>query len=292
LYAWWRGAAEALGLALGLAVYLYLPLRAAAHPPVNWGDPHSWEGFWWVVSGAPYRTLAFGLSPTQLGGRASAWAALLLRQFGVAGVALGFAGLLYGAPADRRFLLLTALAAGGWSLFALAYDTADSSAYLIPVYLIFAVWIGLGTHAALMWLSERRARLAAPLALALALALLYQAPGTAAEVDASRDRRASVFAQAALAAAPPQAILLTSGDRDTFSLWYYHYALGTRPDVAVVVEPLLDFAWYRVNLRAVYPRLRLPDGRGDGWRGALAAHNGGIPLCRAHPDGPVPLVCD
>ena len=27
------------GLVLGLAIYITLPLRAVAHPPVNWGNP-------------------------------------------------------------------------------------------------------------------------------------------------------------------------------------------------------------------------------------------------------------
>jgi hypothetical protein len=33
---------------LGLSVYLYLPLRAAQHPPINWGDPHTGSGFTWL----------------------------------------------------------------------------------------------------------------------------------------------------------------------------------------------------------------------------------------------------
>lgn len=34
---------------LGLLPYLYLPWKAAQHPPINWGDPSSWERFFWVV---------------------------------------------------------------------------------------------------------------------------------------------------------------------------------------------------------------------------------------------------
>lgn len=30
----------------GLAVYLYLPVRAAMQPDLNWGDPSTWQGFW------------------------------------------------------------------------------------------------------------------------------------------------------------------------------------------------------------------------------------------------------
>ncbi len=34
----------------GLAVYLYLPIRAAMHPGLNWGDPSTWQGFWDTVT--------------------------------------------------------------------------------------------------------------------------------------------------------------------------------------------------------------------------------------------------
>ncbi len=34
---------------LGASAYLYLPIRAAAHPILNWGDPSDWAGFMWVV---------------------------------------------------------------------------------------------------------------------------------------------------------------------------------------------------------------------------------------------------
>jgi hypothetical protein len=38
-------------MAVGLLVYLILPLRAASHPPVNWGNPATAGGFLWLVSG-------------------------------------------------------------------------------------------------------------------------------------------------------------------------------------------------------------------------------------------------
>ncbi len=39
---------------LGLSVFLYLPIRAAQHPLLNWGDPSHWRNFWRVVTRADY----------------------------------------------------------------------------------------------------------------------------------------------------------------------------------------------------------------------------------------------
>ncbi len=42
------------GVAVGLLSYLILPLRAAAHPAVNWGDSVTVDRFLWLVTGRLY----------------------------------------------------------------------------------------------------------------------------------------------------------------------------------------------------------------------------------------------
>jgi hypothetical protein len=112
------------------------------------------------------------------------------------------------------------------------------------------------------------------------------------EVDASQDQRAIAFATRALAAAPRGAIVVTTSDRDTFALWYYHYALSRRPDIVVVVEPLLAFDWYRDNLRAVYPTLRLPARTDTTWIEAIAIANPTLgPICRTDTNREDALTC-
>ncbi|HWE63651.1 MAG TPA: DUF2723 domain-containing protein, partial [Chloroflexota bacterium] len=50
---WLRAVAA---LVPGLSLYAYLPIRAMAHPPLNWGDPQTPGQFLWEVSGAQYRS--------------------------------------------------------------------------------------------------------------------------------------------------------------------------------------------------------------------------------------------
>lgn len=287
-----RVAARLPWVGLGLLVYLYLPLCAATQPPINWGGPTSLAGFWWTVSGAPYRRLAFGLSGELLLQRALAWGGLLVAQFGPAGVALGVGGLLYGGGGRRRLLYASALIAAGSSLFALAYATEDAYAYLLPAYVLFAIWLGCGCAVLLAALGRSRfARLAPVAALVCAALLIAPAPATAARVDARHDGRAMAFAETVLAAAPPGAIIVTAGDRDSFALWYAHYALGRRPDIAIAVDGLLEAPWYRANLRATYPWLHLPESLPEHWAIALADINPGTPVCLTRLDAPEPLIC-
>ena len=49
-----------LFLALGLSVYLLLPLRAAQNPPINWGNPATLQQFIWVVTRQGYSAVERG----------------------------------------------------------------------------------------------------------------------------------------------------------------------------------------------------------------------------------------
>jgi len=281
-----------LSIAPGLLVYLYLPVAAAAHPPVNWGAPDTWEGFWWVISGTIYRELPFGLPAQLLYGRVTAWAALLREQFGLLGLGVGLFGMLYGAAERRRFVRITIGLAIVYSIFAITYNTADSYAYLIPAYLIFAVWIGIGLIKLTEIIASRYRAVALVLAMIMLAALVWSARVNISHVDASRDTRAADFAQVVLAQAPHRAIIMTEGDRDTFALWYYHYAVGERPDIVVLSRSLLEQRWYRENLRAVYPALRVPERLTTSWATALATANPTLgPICRTYRDGRPELTC-
>jgi hypothetical protein len=124
-------------------------------------------------------------------------------------------------------------------------------------------------------------------------ALLLPAAQTASAVDASDDRRAIEFARVALAQAPPEAVVVTFEDRDTFALWYDHFALRRRPDLAVVAEPLLVHEWYRRTLRATYPWLAVADSAPSGGSFGLARADGAsLTVCRAVLEAPTGLACD
>jgi hypothetical protein len=133
------------GLALGLSAYLYLPLRAAAHPAANWGDPETLARFLWTATAEPYRGLIFGLSGASLATRVSTVASLLSQQFGWIGLALGLAGIWVAAREHRPFLAFSAIVFVGLTAYSASYNSRDSYVYLIPSYQVMAVWLALGT---------------------------------------------------------------------------------------------------------------------------------------------------
>ena len=254
----------AIGLFLaGLTIYAYLPLAAAHRPPVNWGDPRTWKGFLWVISGEQYQAFVFGLKPDEFLPRLGNWALLLGNQFGWWGLLLALIGIGSWWRRDRLFVAF----AFAWMLplgiYAFFYDTGDSYVYLLPAVMLLALFWGEGAryllhlarHLRPVW---QRTVLVVILLLPLASLALHWKGN-----DLSRDWQAHAYAFQALESADPGSLIVVRGDRSTFSLWYGLYAEGLRPDVTVVNGPMLAFIWYRNHIRHLHPDLILEDPTGS-----------------------------
>ncbi len=249
--------ARCLGFLGGLSLYLLLPLRAAGAPPVNWGNPVSLEGFFWLVSGRLYSNYLFSLSFFEIIQRFRGFAGLLLEQYTLPGVLLGLYGL-FALPS--RFLRLTTLwIAGVFLFFSVFYGSFDSQVNLLAVWLVFAIWLAFGLQD-LFELLQAYPRFQTAGSVLLLAALLLRLPVTFRAVDVSHDFRARDFINQAFDNLPPQAIVFIEGDEQIFSLWYAQFGLQQRPDLVLVATGLLPQPWYRENLSKTYPGLNLPPG--------------------------------
>jgi hypothetical protein len=269
-------AKRVLACVLGISAYLLLPLHAISHPPVNWGNPVTPESFWWLVSGRLYATYPFGISPTDAALRLRAFAALLLEQFSLPGVLIGVYGLFSRLP--RRILLTSLWIFVAFASFAIVYGSYDSQVYLIPAYIAFTIWLAYGVQDVLHALSARSPQLAQVAAILIIIGLILRVPFVLPTVDASRDRRAEQFGAQFVASAPRGALIFASGDEAVFALWYFHYALGQRPDVAVIADDLLVYPWYVETLAHTYPSLRISRAMGAS-RFEIIANNPDHPIC-------------
>lgn len=285
---WGDLALQVCAALLGLGVYLYLPLAARAYPPVNWGNPQTWAGFTWLVSGAPYQGLLFHAPLIKWADRVSAWARIWLEQVSLIGVFLAGIGSM-SLPRSRRDMGFTL----GWiffafSIFSMGYNTVDSNLYLIPAGLMFAAWLGLGVGQVInfhwKWLP-----IGTLMTVSLLGFLLVKIPQSYHQVDPRTDMKAADFAEDYLNNVPKDSLLIASTDADIFSLWYYHDGLGWRPDVHVVALPLTQFVWYQQTLAHNEPGLNLPsvddrDPRNSAWGDAIPALNLDLSVCRSQWD--------
>ena len=70
------------------------------------------------------------------------------------------------------------------------------------------------------------------------------------KVDAAHDLRAEQFGSHAMEIIPQNAIVFADGDQAIFALWYFHFALKQRPDIAILVPDLLQADWYVKTIRS------------------------------------------
>jgi hypothetical protein len=269
----------------GLAVYLYAPIASVQRPPLNWGHPHTPGGFWWMISGSIYRDYAFGIENRLLPGRIATWADFFLSQYSLVGLWLGLAGAYVLGQRFRRFTVSTVVAVLLVSLYAVGYNTPDSYLYLIPAFLVFAVWIAAGitwaATAAHAYVGARwRGIWPAAGVVVVLLAAVAAIPGfslysNAAKLNLRNDRAAQEFAGSAFETAGPDSIILASDTERVFALWYQEYVAERSANIAVVSVPHLQFDWYWDDLRRQFPE-RVPGVPPGGFNArvdALIGHN-------------------
>ena len=250
-----------VGVMSGLSVFIYLPIRAAAQPFINWGDPSTPARFWAVVTAAQYHRYAglltwsdwFNRLPDSLAqlNHALSWAGLGLAVLG------GYVLWRRGRGTLAYLLSLTALTL----LFRTGYPVAANIVYLLPAIYGLSLLTGVGA----IWLLAAAQRQvgwkgAMVAGLALLVTLGIRAAALGPQLDISRDEAALRFGQQVFAALPENAVVISRQDETTFSLWY-RQALGERPDVIVVDKRLLAFDWYTTQLELRHPALNVTNTR-------------------------------
>lgn len=276
---------QGLFLAAGLLVYLYLPIRAAHYPPINWGNPSSPEGFIWLVSGKPYQELLFNLTGVQVVNRLLSWANIIKDQFGIIGIVLAVIGAVqfkFKKNLLNIFLIYVFFIS---SIFAIVYSTDDSINYLLPAFLVAAIWIALGLTVIYFW-KFRKFALGQFITIGVMLFIIGRIPFIFSEVDPRDQTQPADYAEKFLSEMPENAMVYTSADLDTFPLWYYHFGLKWREDVRIIVLPLTQFRWYQETLLNIYPDLTFPEvikvesNNSQRWGTEVEKLNVGRPFCK------------
>lgn len=247
--------------ALGLSIYLYLPIRASSNPPINWGDTTNIEGFLWMIFAVPYQGLVFGLPIVEVPGRLVEWADLLARQFNGFGLFVGILGIWRLRVGNFPMLLFTCLLFLSSVTYSITYQTGDSRMYLTPAFMVFAIWIGVGTY----WLAHLASETyhTAPMRLlslgsTLFLTVFLMVPllqflanfnGTSLRGDtATLDYAKGVFQTV-----ESDAVILAEDEDELFPLWYYAFVKEGGHGPTILSTRLIQFDWYLRTQNRRYP---------------------------------------
>jgi len=185
---------------------------------------------------------------------------------------LGLFGFFYHAKKDpKRFtIVLVMFFFTGIAIILFLnqkpYEPRERDYSYVGSFFTFSIWIGLGALALFDFITEKlkadenRKKLFA--ILTTVVCLIVPAVMAHAEWnDHDRSKRTTTrdFAIDYLESCPPNAILFTNGDNDTFPLWYAQEVEGIRTDVRVCNLELLGMSWYvdEMNHKA-YASERMP----------------------------------
>lgn len=288
-------------VALGASFVLVMLVRAQHDPGVNQGNPASWSALVEVMARTQYDVpglwprraplwlqvgnlgqywdwqYGFGLDDTPGASWRRTPIMLALLGCGLWGSArhftrhrAGWIGLgLLVVSATLGVVLVLNLRAGpsfGWGVLPdEALREARERDYFFALgFGAFALWIGVGV-------SDLWRRLAGegslPVGLALVGAALVLSNWRAQDRGRLPDALvAPTLGEAVLTSVPPEAVLVTAGDNDSYAAWYTQRVRGLRRDVLVVTEPLLAARWYREEIRRRAGLL--PDTLVERWSGA------------------------
>ncbi len=248
----WKSWLVALGCFLaGLTPWLFIYFRWPALHNGQWMTVAEWLA--WITGQRFGGALNLTLwnDPTRWG----IMLRLSLAQFGWIGAVLAVLGALIVLYRYRRIALIMLITFAGYFFFGLVYNVPDVSVFVIPVFLIMAIWIGVAISAIVQWISQRLAatqRVTAQSSRGVLITLFALLPlATLAANYPINNQRDDGVAQEAwgryvLSLPIPQKAALLVDSEKIAPLYYLQVTEHLRPDLDILV--LGDEALYRQEL--------------------------------------------
>lgn len=246
----WHVRQERLKLALififfGLISYIYMPIRSAANPAYMWSKIDSLSGFVGAVTGVEYftRDRAINLFDYK---KIMGYPWLFIQEF--------YALILVGIMGFRQ--MSKKIKKMWWILFGVTYfivsiyeSGTEYNFWLIPVYLFFAIGVGIGANA----LKSRWMKGVVLGALFLQLGLNWR------YLNRSRYTTAQEFGQNLLSRVSENGIFITVGDQESAIPQYLQAVEAYRKDVVMVWESTLTITWKKQRFIHEHPDIFVPD---------------------------------
>lgn len=238
---------------LPLALYLYLPIRAFAHPPLNWGDPSTLPRFIDYITLKAYKHFFISSPQIWFQNLQHHLSSFFTHQFTIWIVWLGVIGLILCIMRRKIigiFLLLIILTDIASSI---RYGISNIEDYYLPAFMIFSIFIGFG----LMEVSRLILSLVHMPLIITPLILLPIIVYTAHHFHCDHKNYyfAHDLAESLLKNLDENAALFIKGDVNGFPVWYLHYVENKRKDVALIDTPFLFQDWYAEDIKYKYRNL-------------------------------------
>lgn len=247
---WVKIAKATIPFLVGFSVYLYLPLRAAQAPLLNWGNPATLEKFWWHFTGKQYRVWIFS-SVESAAKQLQYFLESFPEEFAYLPLLLAFAGLVSLFRNMRTMFVYTVVLFLGCVLYSINYDIHDIDSYFLLAYAVTAMWIAFGALTVIRKIKNQFNQMA--LGVVLVGMPVYVHYG---RVDESKNFVVEDYTMNMFASLEPNALVLSyQWDYFVSASYYYQLVERIRPDVVVLDKELFRRSWYFQQLELQYPWL-------------------------------------
>jgi hypothetical protein len=240
---------------LGLSVYLYLPVRAAQGPDLNWGNTVTVERFLWHLSGKQYRVWIFS-SPEAAGRQLKYFLDSLPGEFAYVGLPLALVGAVILWRAHRKLFLTLVLFFVTCVVYSINYDIHDIDSYFLLAYFCLALWAGIGVFQVFRWITAQLGWKIIPATIVVLVFGLVPCVVNYPKTDESNQYLVEDYTRNMFSSFQPDALVLSyQWDYWVSASYYYQIVKGVRPDVVVIDKELLRRSWYLTELAYRYPLL-------------------------------------
>ncbi len=231
---------------LGLSIYIFLPIRSAQNPILDWGNPETWSNFVRHVSGWQYRVWMFAESAGELVKNLRNFVSLFFGQFPLYLLPLSLLGIWRLFVQNRKMLIFLALLFLANVIYGVNYGIPDIDPYFLGSFLANAIFLGMGLFWVFQLIGDLNIRKGISF---LVCALFALFPALLArenyhQADRSRDFLAYDFASNIMRSVKKDAIIMTNV-WDHYSPWLYlRFIESKRPDVDYLDTELCRRSWY------------------------------------------------
>jgi tetratricopeptide (TPR) repeat protein len=258
---------------LGFAPYLYIPVAAASHPPVNWGNPTTASALLRHFLRTDYGTFQLGGEGMRASVSFFTHSLLYLKHafsaFIGAGFFLSLLGLVFGFTKRFRPRPVAVAATLSLVLYILVFFPLTrfpvgnplflgviERFYMLP-NLFLSLFSGVALSVIFGYVGKRFRRGGELTAFAVVFVLFCAVPAATRwnTADQSDNYVAYDYGKNVLASVPRGGLLFTSGDMPTNNVTYLQWVEGHRTDVIALDQELLTYPWFVAEARKRFPDL-------------------------------------
>ena len=234
-------------------IYLYLPIRAAQNPVLNWGNPVDFERFYRHISGWQFQVWFFK-SPEVMKKQLGYFFSNLFSEFNI-GILFCFYGIVISYLKARKFFIFNIILLLFALLYASNYDIVDIDSYFLLSYVALSFFALFGMVEIFSKLQFQKQGLLIATAI-IAICIIILLSFNYKENDLKDVYTFQDFSESTLNSTKPNSIILTYlWDYLVASSYYFQIVEKYRPDVIVVDKELLRRSWYYVQLDRQHPGL-------------------------------------